>query len=167
MTLPLYVSVVKRKQANRALKPKYFKVREKLSRFVQPGSTILVNSVMTAVLGNGAPVLRDLSRELREFLLSACKGASVLAFKNGAVMKLVVQFSRWFFITYGPRYATSEERVAYNFIQNLPAEMIMDKRLKVKAGKEIGKSAMWLDKSNYNLLSSRYLGAPPAGSTVN
>ena len=61
---------------------------------MQPISTILVNTGMTAVLGNGVPVLRDLSRELREFWLSAGKGASVLAFTNGAVVKLVVQFSR-------------------------------------------------------------------------
>ena len=152
MTLPLYVLVVERKQANRALTPKYFKAREELFRLVQPGSTILVNSGMTAVSGNGAPVLRDLSRELREILLSSCKGASVLAYTNCAVVKLVVPFSRWFFRTYGPRYATSEERAAYNFIRNLPAKMIVDKRLEVKAGKEIGKSAMWLDKSDDNLL---------------
>ena len=50
MTLPLYVSVVERKQANRALKPKYFKVKEELSKFVQLNSTILVNTGMTAVL---------------------------------------------------------------------------------------------------------------------
>ena len=31
--------------------------------------------------------------------------------------------------------------------------MIVDKRLEVKAGKEIGKFAMWLDKSDDNLLS--------------
>ena len=153
MTLPLYVSVVERKLANRALKPKYFKVSEELSKFVQPDSTILVNTGMTAVLGNGAPVLRDLSRKLREFLLGAGKGASVLACTNGAVVKLVVQFSRWLFRTYGPRYATPEERAAYNFIRNLPAGMIVDKRREVKAGKEIGKSAMWLDKSDDNLLS--------------
>ena len=60
-------------------------------------------------------------------------------------MKLVVQFSRWFFRTYGPQYATSEERAAYNFIRNLPAGIIVDKRLEVMAGKEIGKSAMWQD----------------------
>ena len=94
MTLQLYVSVVERKLANRALKPKYFKVREELSKFVQPARTILVNTGMTAVLGNGAPVLRDLSLELREFLLCAGKGASVLAFTNGAVVKFLVQFSR-------------------------------------------------------------------------
>ena len=93
-TLPLYVSVVERNLANRALKQKYFKVREELSKFVQPGSKILVNSGMSAVLENGAPVHRDLSRELREFLLSAGKGSSVLAFTNGAVVKLVVQFFR-------------------------------------------------------------------------
>ena len=90
MTLPLNVSVVECKLANRALKPKYFTVKEKLSMFVLPGSKILVNSGMSAVLGNGAPVLRDLSRELQEFLLSGGKWASVLAFTNGAVVKLVV-----------------------------------------------------------------------------
>ena len=76
---------------------------------MQPGSKILVNSGMSAVLGNGAPVLRDLSRELREFLLSAGKEASVLVFTNRAVVKLVVQFSRWLYRTYGPRYATTEK----------------------------------------------------------
>ena len=50
MTFSLYVSIVERKQANRALKPKYFKVKEELSRFVQPGSTILVNSGITALV---------------------------------------------------------------------------------------------------------------------
>ena len=80
-----------------------------------------------------------------------------MAFTNVAVVKLVVQFSRWFFRTYGPRYATPEERAAYNFIRNLPAGMIMDKRLEVKAKKEIGKSAMWLDKSDDNLLSPHYI----------
>ena len=98
-------------------------------------------------------MLRDLLRELREFLLSAGKGVSVLAFTNGAVVKLVVQFFRWLFRTYGTRYATPEERAAYYFIRNLPAGMIVDKRLEVKAGKEIDKSAMWLDKSDDNLLS--------------
>ena len=71
MTLPLYVSVVERKQANRALKPKDFNVKEELSRFVQPGRTILVNSGMMAVLGNKASVFRDLSWKLRECLFSA------------------------------------------------------------------------------------------------
>ena len=96
---------------------------------MQPGSSILVNIGISAVLGNGAPVLRDLSRDLRVFLLSAGKGASVLDFTNGTVVKLVVQFSRWLFRTYGPRYATSEKRAAYSVIQNLPAGIFLDKRL--------------------------------------
>ena len=68
MTLALYVSVVERKRANRNSKPQYFKAKEELSKYVQPGSSILVSSGMAAALGNGAPALRDLSRELREFL---------------------------------------------------------------------------------------------------
>ena len=105
---------------------------------MQPGSSILVNSGMAAVLKNGAPALRVLSRQLRQFLLAGDKGASVLAFTNAAVVKLVVQFSRWLFRTYGPRYETPEERAAYHFIRNLPAVMILEKRLDVKVGKKIG-----------------------------
>ena len=141
MTLSPYVSVIERKQANWKLKPQYFKVKEKLSKYVQPRGSILVGSGMRVVFGDGTPALRDLSRELREFLLKPGKGASLLAFTGGAVVKLVVQFSRWLFRTYGTRYATLEQRAAYNFVRNLPAGMIVDKRLEVTASKEIGKSA--------------------------
>ena len=85
--------------------------------------------------------------------MSTGKGASVLAFMNGAVVKLVVQSSRWLFRTYGPRYATPKERAAYNFIRILLAGIVVDKRFEVKAEKTIGKFAMWLDKFDGNLLS--------------
>ena len=71
------------------------------------------------------------------------------------MVQLLVRFSRWLFRTYGPRYATPEERAAYNFIRNLQEGIIVDKGLEVKARKEIGKSAMWLKKSDDNLLSSQ------------
>ena len=77
----------------------------------------------------------------------------MLAFTNGAVAKLVIHVSRWRFRTYGPRYVTFEEQAAYNFIRNLSANMVVDKLFEVKAGKEIGKSSIWLDKSDENLLS--------------
>ena len=65
----------------------------------------------------------------------------------------MVLFLRWLFRTYSTRYATPEERADYNFVRNLPEGMIVDKRLVVKACKEIGKSARWLDKSDDNMLS--------------
>ena len=60
MTFPLYVSVIEHKLANRALKLQYLKVKEELFRYWQLGSSILVNSGMAAVLGNGAPAVCDL-----------------------------------------------------------------------------------------------------------
>ena len=67
-------------------------------------------------------------------------------------MKLIIQFPQWLFQVYGTRNATPEERVAFNFVRNLPPSIITDDRLEKKARK-IGKFAEWLDKSDDNLLS--------------
>ena len=151
-TLPHYISVVGRKGADRSQKALYFNVKNGLSRFVQPGSEILVTRGISAVLGNATAALRELSRDPREFLSHFGIGEAATAFVHRAKMKLIVQFPRWLFRAYGTRSATPEEKTAFNFVRNLPPGMIVDDRLEMTARK-IGKSAQWLDKSDDNLLS--------------
>ena len=108
-----------------------------------------------------APELEPVVRQARDVvaylaqLPNADDRRAFRSFLAEAQWKIVACIPRELYKTYGTRIATPIERVAYNFMQHLPKEIVPMERLKEKARKDIGETAKWIDFSDSNVLTFR------------
>ena len=156
--LPHYISVYSRGRMERDKKePLYLDIKSSMAHCIQMETGFLSQDGFDEVFERGCETLRKWNASIRKFLMDSKVGSAISSFVKSAKWKLIVKWPRWLFRAYGPRFATPEERAAFNFIQSLQIGLVDSKRVDTKLKDSIGRPSKWLDASADHLLSPQDL----------
>jgi hypothetical protein len=109
------------------------------------------------LLDRGLEPLRKWNAVFRKFMSDNALGDVASSLAKTAKWKFIILWPKWFYRSYGTRWATPEERANFNFIRDLKAGLVDQDRLEARAKDIIGRTAKWLDSDKDRFLSPRDL----------